>query len=119
MAEASPASGHSVSSSVAVAAATPSSKPGVLISGNLVYAHPDEIKDWIEELFNIPGTVLQATFTAALRQAAPISEYQDSLQHCAHDDINALPESCGRCSNFYSKFIVLSPRAAASLEENT
>ncbi|XP_077484740.1 uncharacterized protein LOC144094696 [Amblyomma americanum] len=306
MAEASPASGHSVSSSVAVAAATPSSKPGVLISGNLVYAHPDEIKDWTEgmldwpelkgqdivyylvhskacdhqevrcykslesynylqsgwvgevllhkvnedivllkedvtpsqalknkphrvwvsakkegealnagctcmagqarvcshvsavlwkvdcavsrglsgktctdeiekwnkdttrnvqpseieginfrlqrrtvdptiqrparnvqvplsqaeikrlhedsrypELFNIPGMVLQATFTAALRQAAPISEDQDSLQHCAHDDINALPESCGRCSNFYSKFIVLSPRAAASLEENT
>lgn len=69
------------------------------------------------DLFSIPGTLLCQTFHAPVRQARPV---QDQPQpHSTHKTPSTLPGSCTRCSDFYKKFVALTPRAVAELEKKT
>ncbi|KAG0443322.1 hypothetical protein HPB47_015045 [Ixodes persulcatus] len=59
-------------------------------------------------LFQIPGTLLHSTLTAAPRPQPTDPEPDESTLHSSHEDVDILPESCVLCEAFYTSFVHLS-----------
>ncbi|KAH9380558.1 hypothetical protein HPB48_017332 [Haemaphysalis longicornis] len=70
------------------------------------------------EIATVPGTLLQATLGAPVRQPEQPHVAEVAL-HSSHQDVQSLPQSFTPCNDFYMQNIVLSREGATTLEVST